>query len=115
MLVGVGEIFVRLKVAVDVVEGAVATTLYEPPKPFAVNGGETASPLSSEFTVFDWLNVPLGPLLGGGVNVTGTPKIPNPEELVTRTTRGEENVVFTFALCGEPANTERVACVIVNV
>jgi hypothetical protein len=70
-----------------------------------VNSAEVAVPVASVVAVFTPpANVPLAPVEGGGVKVTTTPAVAVPF-VVTFTTNGFANAVFTVALCPDPLTT----------
>lgn len=81
-----------------------AVTLYEPAVPFALNGGDVATPDALVVTVAvvpPPKNVPLAPL-PGAVNVTLAPLTGFPPLSFTRAVSGRANAVLTVALCPLP-------------
>jgi hypothetical protein len=99
--------FVKAKLA-EVAPAAVATTVYDPPTPLAVNKAEVAIPDALVTAVFTPpAKVPLAPD-GGGENVTVTPPTAVwPEFWANTTTSGAENVPLVGAVCGVPLSAER--------
>jgi hypothetical protein len=105
MLAGGPGLLVRAKFAGVATPETDAATLYGPPAMlFAVNTAEVATPLA--FVVAELIppvNVPLGPVCAGAVNVTVTPTSRFPPLSFTVAFNVDANAVPTVVLCGVPA------------
>ena len=69
-----------------------------------MNALAVATPFAPVVTVGELVNVPLGPVAGGAVNVTLAPEIGLLKASRTNAANGVANAVLTVALCGVPEN-----------